>query len=52
MRTSDTNTRRDSYGNYRQPSKVNVNEPKPDGILTWKVPGIKIDVSITILRVL
>jgi len=44
-RTSDTNTRRDSYGNYRQSSKVNVNEPKPDGILTWKVPGIKIDMN-------
>ena len=44
MSVSDTNRRR-PYGNYQKPSKTEDIKPKLDGILTWKVPGIKIDVS-------
>ena len=47
---SDTNGRRVSYAGQRRPSKLSVNKPKPDGILTWKVPGIKIDVSFKKLQ--
>ena len=48
-RDSDTNgnRRRTTYKGYGKSSKVIVDK-KPvvdDGILTWKVPGIKIDVS-------
>ena len=42
---SDSNRRRKTYGNYRKSSKKEEVKPKLDGILTWKVPGIKIDVS-------
>ena len=45
MRTSDITGRRNTYGGYEQPLKVNSDQPKQDGIRTWKVPGIKIDVS-------
>ena len=48
MSVSDTNGRRKTYGNYRKPSKTEDVKPKLDGILTWKVPGIKIDVRYQI----
>ena len=45
MIVSDSNGRRRAHGNYRKSSKKEEAKPKLDGILTWKVPGIKIDVS-------
>ena len=48
MSVSDTNGGRKTYGNYRKPSKTEDVKPKLDGILTWKVPGIKIDVRFQI----
>ena len=47
MRASDTNGggRRTAYKGYGKSSKVNVNKPKQDGVQTWKVKGINIDVS-------
>ena len=45
MSVSDTNERSRSYGNYKKEDE----KPKLDGILTWKVPGIKIDVSLNVI---
>ena len=45
MSVSDTNERSRSYGNYKKEDE----KPKLDGILTWKVPGIKIDVGLNVM---
>ena len=48
----DSNTKgrvRGTYGRYGEPSVTDTNQEKQQGkIQVWKVPGIKIDVSLTV----